>query len=277
METTEKEQKKILSTGRINGTWQLTYSLINDLGIDGFSGRMLSSYIDPLTGRERFLVNLDGRRELGFWIDKQQMNLFPTNNPWHARVIDWLVGHPEVGIEVAQTELAAQYMSRKSSNPRIKLLNLDHQDIEYLEEEDFVDKLVGTISMDTGQKAISLEKLRWVLAKMNYEYRNAKYINNPKIEKQKLRQTLKKFIRSSYENAQKVDAILEKLEEAKFAYEIKEMLRVAVMTNSGGMFMFQGNPLGTSFESLVAYFNNNPELYADLLGQLAEKQRAEAN
>src|SRR5690606_38936735 len=117
-----------------------------------------------------------------------------------------------------------------NSNPRFKLINLDYQDISELEEEDQIDKLVGLISLDSGKNALSLEKLRFILSSLNLNYRDAKYISNPKIEKQKLRQTLKKFVRSSIDNTLKVEAVLEELDKAEVLYNIKEMIRFQIIT-----------------------------------------------
>jgi hypothetical protein len=267
METTEKK-KTVMNPSLIKGTWQLTYKLVNDLGPNGFSGRMISSYRDPLTGKERFLMNADGRRLPGYFIENVVQNLNPENNPEHRDAIDWLVGHPAVGIENDQVKLDEKYLSRKDSNPRIKLVNLDHQNVVDIQEEDYIDKLIGAISQDEGPKAMSIEKVRFVLSKLNLEYREERLINNPAVEITKLKKRLKDFARRSYQNAKRVNQILDNLEGAKFEYEIKEMLRLDILTQNNGMYMYSGNPLGVSFESIIKYFNNNPEFYSELTQNL---------
>ena len=62
-------------------------------------------------------------------------------------------------------------------------------------------------------------------------------------EKQKLRKRLKDFVRSSVENAQKVNMIIENLTAAKSEYEIQEMIRVGMITHRDGMFHHKGNTI----------------------------------
>jgi hypothetical protein len=274
METQEKE-KTVLSEGVIKGRWKLSYSLVNNNGIAGFSGRMIGPYRDPFTGKQRFLYNANGDRLLGFSIEKVEMDFNPEFNPDDRLAIDWLVGHPEVGVTNDQVRLNKQYLSRKISNPRIKLINLDHQDIRELVEEDFVDKLIGLISLDNGKNALGIEKLRFVLSKLNLSYREEKLINDPTIEKQKLRQRLKTYTRASYEHAKEVGKIMEDLNGAQFVYEIKEMERLKIIKKSNATYMYEGNPLATSYEGLRLYFENQPEFYAELSGKLYEALKSQ--
>lgn len=270
METNQKE-KKILPEGLIHGTWQLTYKLTNSLGPAGFSGKMITDYRDPFTGTTRFLTNAEGQRLLGHMINSPVEMYHPDRNPDHMKLVDWLVGHPEVGIQNDQCKVSDRILSRKISNPRITLVNLDHQDVTDLEHDDYIDKLVGVISEDHGKKAIGIDRLRFILSALNLNYREEKYITEPKIEKQKLRKRLKDYVRSSYDNAVKVNGIIDNIEAAKLNFEIKEMLRINLLTQSGGTYMYKGNPIGISFESLRSHFDNNPKFYADLTKELYDR------
>ena len=271
------KETPVLSDGLIKGKWQLTYKLTNELGINGFSGKMLGAYRDPLTAMNRELRKANGLLELGFFLQDVHQILDPERNPDHRLLVDWLVGHPEVGIDNKQCRLPKEWLSHKISNPRFKLINLDHQDVVDLEEEDYIDKLIGIVSLDTGNKAIGIEKLRHVLSRLDLSYRDEKYITDPVIEKKKLRKRLKTFIRSSYDNAKKVSTILDNLQSAKIIFEVKEMLRLGILFNSRGTYMYEGNPIGISYESLIAYFENNPEFYIKLTERLYEELNAEAN
>tara|TARA_R110000772_G_scaffold240754_8_gene353047 strand:- start:2758 stop:3600 length:843 start_codon:yes stop_codon:yes gene_type:complete len=267
--------KQLMTEEAINGTWKLVYKTTNNLGVAGFSGRFLSSYPDAITGQDRHLENRNGQFVPGYFIQKIVTMLHPTSNREHRKVIDWLVGHPEVGVEVSQTKLSARYIEDKRSNPRIKLVNLDFEEIEDLEQEDFIDKLIGLLSLDTGAKSVGLKKLRYVLAQLNMTYREAKYLTQPVIEKQKLRKTLKTFVRSSLDNAKKVELILDNLDAAQFEFELKEMLRVGVLDISNGMYLYLGNPLGMSKESVRDYFSNNPDLKVELTEKLYNELKKE--
>lgn len=259
--------------GLIEGKWKFSYSLANHLGQAGFSGRMIINYPDPVTGAARKLRNLDGMELPGYFFDKTSM-IFDTKNPWDRKVVDWLVGHPEVGVVRKQTKLDEGYYSKKISNPRIKMVNLDHQDIEHLVEEDYIDKLVGIIVLDNGPKAIGLDKLRFILSKLNMQYRDERYTNDPATEKAQLRRKLKSYVRTSMPKAEEVNRILNNLEGAKKDYEIKEMIRLDILkVSNSGMYQYEGNPIGVSFESIIQYFDNNPEFHAELLKKMHEKNK----
>jgi hypothetical protein len=266
--TKEKELKGIMDKGLISGVWKLTYTLVNELGEQGFSGKFISSYSDPLTGRPRHMYNKEGNWTPGFLIDKTTMYLRPDQEIWHRYVIDWLVGHPEVGVDQKETQLSENYMRTKSDNPRIKLINLDYQEVVEYQEEDYIDKLVGRISLDQGKQSLGLEKLKIILSSLNLQYRDEKYITKADLEKQSLRKKLKDYSRASYKNAQKVNQVLDDLAKAKLLYEIKEMVRTELLIVSGGTFMYEGNPLGISTESVMKYFSANPDFYGEVLGEL---------
>lgn len=273
------ETKEIVRTvkndGLIKGRWKLTYTLVNRLGSEGFSGKLISSYTDPFNGKARHLFDPDGAFMAGFFMGRTTMILDPERNPWHTTLVDWLLGHPEVGIDNSQAKLDSKYIERKVSNPRFKIVNLDHQDVVDLVEEDYIDKLVGRISADTGSQSIGIEKLRFVLTKLGLQYRIEKLINNPSIEKQKLRKKLKDYVRESYNNAVKVNDILDNLTEAGYLYQIAEMIRFEIITVNNGMFMCKGNSIGISKESIIKYFVNTPEFYTELKLELSEKQKQE--
>lgn len=272
MEVQEKRKMKksapLLSEETINGTWKLSYRTTNRLGAAGFTGRFLSSYPDAITGEDRHLEDVNGKWVSGYFIEKIITMFNPSKNKHDRKVVDWLVGHPLVGIEVKQTKLSQQYLDGKEVNPRMVLLNMDYEEVENLEEEDEIDKLIGIISLDKGVQSIGLKKLRWILAALNMNYRDAKYITKPELEKQKLRKALKTYVRSNIESARKVKLMLENLDHAQFKFELKEMISVGVLAISNGMYLYLGNPLGTSEESVKEYFNNNPELYTELTKKL---------
>lgn len=267
METKEKKQRN-LSEGLIKGVWQLKYKLTNSLGIQGFSGRMIGPYTHPLSGTVQQLILPDSGLQVGFFIGDVIMNFYPEKSKRDEAIVDWLVAHPEVGIENNQTKLNERYLGAKKTNPRITLTNLDHQDMEEIDNEEFIDQIVGRLSLDTGKQAVGLDKLRFLLAKLNLNYRNAKYINDPSVEKKHLRQDIKKFVRKSMDNAKAVEKILDNLENAKFVYEIKEMMRLGFIKKNAGMYMYEGNPLGTSYEGIIDFFNKNEEFYSDITEKL---------
>jgi len=277
-ETEVKIPRTIKDPKLLNGVWRLKYKLTNRMGVAGFSGRLLSSYTDTLTGVPRHLYNEHGQMQPGYFIEKQTTIFNPAENILHRNIVDWLIGHPNVSIQQNQVGLSDKFMAKKDDNPRIELINLDHEEIEDLVDEDFIDKLVGRISQDLGKNCLGIQTLRFVLAKLNMPYIEMKYVTNQTIEKQKLRKRLKDFVRAGVgtKNAKVVVEILDNLASAKYEYEIKEMMRHEILYIANAMYKYEGNPLGTSMDSVVKYFTNNPDFYTEISEILYDKLKLEA-
>ncbi len=275
METAENKIPRTMNKDLLTGVWKLTYNLTNRMGADGFSGRMLSSYTDPLTGAPRHLYDEHGSMQPGYYIDRVETKFRPEVDRLHQHIVDWLVGHPLVGVEQSHTGLPEQYMNRKDDNPRILLTNLDHEEIIDLEEEDFIDRLVGRIVLDKGVNAIGIESLRFVLSKLNMTYTDSKYMNNPKIEKAKLRHRLKDYARRGVKESTAINRILDNLAEAKYEYEIKEMVRLEILYIANGMYKYESHPIGVATESVIKYFMNNPDFYGECEMKLYQALKAE--
>lgn len=275
METTEEKRiiQRTVDNQFLKGIWRLKYKLVNRMGLGGFSGKMLTVYTDAVTGRSRYLYDLNGRQLTGYFIEKQVTTFNPEENLEDRNILDWLIGHPDVDVDREHAKVNDKYMSKKSGNARIELLNLDHQSIVHLEEEDYIDKLVGRIVLDSGVHAIGLEKIRFVLAKLQLPYMDERHIKNSSIEKPILQKKLKTYVRTSKENAQRVNAILDDLEDARFHYEIQEMLKHEILYVGGGMYKYDSQPLGVSTESVILYFKNNPDFYAELSARLTSIQK----
>lgn len=262
------KQEHINKKGTIKGTWKLTYKLSNPNGVAGFTGRHLTGYPDRVTGKERHLFDMNGTLVPSFAINKQVEYFNPEKDPYHAEILDWLIGHPQVGLPGVKLGIPNGYYASKRTNPPITLINMDHEIVEDLEEEGFIDKLCGMISQDSGPNAISVKKIRMVLAKLDMQYYELKYLTEPAIESSKLRKKLKDFCRVSYENAKKVADIFDNLEDAKLELEIRELIRKELVTNNNGMFMYQNNPIGVGTESIKKRFRNDPDFYARLMEDL---------
>lgn len=276
METIEEKKiRRTVDKSLLKGSWRLKYKIVNRLGLGGFGGKMLTVYNDAITGKSRYLYDLNGKQLTGYFIEQQVTIFNPEENPEHLNILDWLIGHPDVWIEQEHAKVDKLYMKKKNENARITLVNLDHQSIENLEEEDYIDKLIGRIVLDGGPNAIGIEKLRFVLAKLQMPYMEAKYMSNQKVEKPILQKKLKTFVRSSLENAKKVNDILDNLDEAKYIYQIQEMLRLEILYIANGMYKYDSNPLGISTESVIKYFIQNPDFYAKLTEDLTFKQKYE--
>ncbi len=257
------------------GIWRLKYKLTNRMGPGGFTVRSIDSYTDPLTGKPRHLYNDNGQQQQGYIIEKQTTMFEPRTNRQHAHIVDFLLGHPGVFVEREHANLDAAYVKAKNSNPRITLTNLSYQDLSEIKDEDYIDKLVGIITLDIGTHAISITKLRFILAKLNLKYRDDQHFRNEKAEKPKLRKRLKDYVRIKKENAEEVNLILENLTNAQYEYEIKEMIRLGIVNNEGGTHRYEGVSLGVSISSVITYFTNNVDFYGEVSEILYSKLKEE--
>lgn len=288
METVEKEingnpreaylKSVVIDPKKMSGVWELRIQITNSQGTKAFGGRLLTAYNHPLTGARTPLVNLNFQEELGLMIDKPIMRFYPDTDPMHRRIIDWCIAHPQVGID--GIELTKGVTSKKESNPQITLKNVDRQEMTDIENEDKIDVVIGKLSED-GPKSISLEKLRYLLAYFNLPYFDMKYIKSKTVEKKILRQKIKSFARSlqrDYEgklNAERIDDVLSEIENLKYYYEFKEMLRHDIIRESYGVYKFSNVPLGSTEESVILWMKSNLEVYNEMSAALYPKLKQE--
>lgn len=259
----------VVDPKRMSGRWELRIIISNSQGIKAFGGRLLTSYTHPLTGLDTPLVNLNSQRELGFMISRPSHVFSPDTNQMDRRIVDWLLSHPEVAVE--GVELLNSITSKKDSNPKIFLKNLDRQEMSDIEDEDTIDLVIGRLSED-GVKGISLERLRYLLSHFNLPYFDRRYISNKTVEKKFLRKKIKTFARGKSAdgelNATKITAVLDNVDNLKYSYEFKEMLRVGVIKESYGSYKFNNVPLGSNEDSVITWLKNNLEIYSEMTGVL---------
>jgi len=287
METTEKgttEDRRaeylksiVLDPKRMEGVWELKIEITNTQGTKAFGGRLLSTYNHPLTGMRTALVNLNFQEELGLMIDRPTMRFHPDQNPMDRRIVDWLISHPEVGVE--GVTLKDGVLNKKASNPSITVKNVDRQEMSNIDNEDTIDVVIGKLSDDNAKTGISLERLRYLLAHFNLPYFDIRYIKNKTTEKKYLRQKIKTFARGingdGSLNATKVDKVLSELDDLKYTYELKEMLRFSIIKEAYGVYKFNNVPLGSNADSVILWMKNNLEIYTEMVGELYPRLKSE--
>ena len=138
------------------------------------------------------------------------------------------------------------------------------------EEEDYVDKIIGIISLDGGKNSIGLDRLRYISAYLNLPYMDSRY--DATIEKKALRSKLKSFVRKSMDNARLVEYAINHISEAQDHFEYKEMLRLKVLIPKGGVLRYNGIPIGSSFESVQDFLLKNMDLKTEIITALSKKQ-----
>lgn len=256
----------VLDHKKMNGVWELKININNTQGTKAFGGRRVTTYIHPLSGLRTPLINVDGQEELGYMIDKPTMRLYPDTNLMDRRIIDWLIANPEIGVEgIELTDLVA---SKKVSNPSITLKNVDRQELSMIDEQDTIDLVIGKLSDDNPKTGVTLERLRYLLAYFNLPYFDMRWITNKTTEKKLLRQKIKNFARltssSGKLNATLISDVLNSIDNLKYNYEFKEMLRFNIISEANGMYKFNNVPIATNEQGVVIWMKNNLEIYAEM-------------
>jgi hypothetical protein len=261
----------------MTGVWELKIEITNSQGTKAFGGRRLTTYIHPLTGIRVPLINLDGEEELGYMIDKPTMRLHPDTNQMDRRIVDWLISHPKVGVE--GIELTDRISAKKESNPTVTLKNVDRQEMSMIDDQDTIDVVIGKLSDDNPKTGISLERLRYLLAHFNLPYFDIRWIKNKTAERKLLRQKIKNFARgtspSGKLNAVLIDEVLSEVDNLKYSYEFKEMLRHDIVREANGIYKFNNVPIGSNENSVISWMKNNLEIYTEMVGALYPKLKQE--
>ena len=253
METKEEKRRHLPD---IKGRWKLTYKQLNPE--NHFGGYGLAPYVNPRTGKKIPLIDLaSGRVVQQYMIDKLQKHLNPQI-PQDLIYIEWLIHHPLVWIE-GYDKFGEEYKNLKTPGGRIKLIALDAQEMDEIEDEEFIDRLIGRLTEDGGVKAIGLEKLKIILHSIGKQYRDARYMKDKKRETKFLRKTLKAFVRSSIENAELVQKSIDELDGLKNDYHIAELLRLKVFSYASGQFRYQGTPIAVSAARIAQVWESEPD------------------
>jgi hypothetical protein len=263
MEAIQQEQKTWHSVA-INGKWKLDYKVSNPMGPTAFGGKHLSAYPNPFTRQKTYLKGVNGEPLSGLMIDKITRKLFPDNNPEDLNLIHWLLCHPEVKIKGVK-DLDQKIIDSKGST-KITLTCLDYVEMNEIDEEDFVDRINGRLSLDGGKESIGLEKIRYVLARLGQSYREVRF--EGAAEKKFLRSKLKSYVRKSYDNAKNVEKAINDLENSKDYFEFKEMVKHGILVLNNGLYKYNDTPLGGSFDAVKLSFTNSPEVKMELTRQL---------
>lgn len=251
----------VLDLKQLNGRWKLLYEISNTLGASGFSSVTLEPYMHPETRLWQYPL-IDGQPQVIVEITAPETVYNPDENPNHKSLVNWMLNHPRVMID--GMDLDKKIQKNKEQNSKFKLFNVDLQDFSSFEEDNIIDKMVGLLTLTTGNNAIGKEKLKYILAKLNLPFRDRRIITNPKAEKLILQNKIKSFVKKSKENALLVNAIIGNLEDAKKHYCIKELIDSGDITIANGMLKYEHFVLGVNIDSAVNFLENNAESWLEI-------------
>lgn len=273
METETIKKQKVTNKGSLvnpeylTGRWKMIYTPENVLK-DAFGVKLLPPYRNPFTKELIFPLDENNVPMLGFAVDQlvSYFNPDKDDNLEHYNAIAFLIGHPEVNLPGVPID--EKFASQKQDNCKITLVSIDFADQEEMQDQEIIDLMLGRLSFETGKLAIGLEKIEWVLAKLNLPFRDKRYINDKGQLKRQLRKVLKNHIRGSAEKASEVETILDNLEDAKKHWVVLSCIDLDLFTFSAGTFKHQNHPIGFNVESCVDYLKMNSEHYAMLQTEL---------
>jgi len=251
----------------ISGRWKLIYKYGNSIGPEAFGGKHLATYRSPFDGTKVYRRSVDNKALTGYMVDKLATDLTPDTNPDHKLLISWLICHNEVVVEGVKG-LDDAIVNSKTGR-KLVLRCVDYVEMADIDEEDFIDKVIGKLVQEKG--GINIDKLRHILAGLNMAYSDSRFTGIA--EKKALRSKLKTFTRSSIENARLVDSAIKQTENSEQLFIFKEMLKYKVIADYGGLYKFNNVPLGTSADKVAAFWSNNPEVKAEALQELAKHKK----
>lgn len=257
----------VLDENQLVGRWKLMYEITNSLKTHGFGSVTLEPYMHPQTRNWCYPV-VDGQPKIMIEITAAETVYDPDTNFNHRSIVNWMLNHPDVRID--GMKLDEKIMLAKNENSKFRLFNVDRRDLTEFEEENVIDEMVGRLTLTSGPHAIGLQKIRWVLAKLNEPWQDRRIMANPKAEKLILQNKLKSYVKKSKDNAVQVRGILDNLEDAKKNYCIKLLINNGDIKVVNGMLKYKSFVLGMNVDSAVHYLEQDQETYLDIQDKAGE-------
>ncbi len=260
----------------LNGKWKLTYNIQNALKADGFGGMLLEPYQDPFTRKTIYPLDVNNNSmQIGFFVDSIVNYLMPDQieNNAHYNLVMFMLGHPNVRVE--NIPINSTFGKSKKSNPEFVLVNLDYAKDEEISNQEVIDRVIGLLSLDSGVNALSATRLQYVLAQLNEAFIDRRYITNPSKLKTVLRTRVKDFVRKSVANANKVQGIIDNIDQAKRTYLVKYLINLNIIEFASGSFRLEGRSLGHSDQAVVTFIEQHPEIQAKFEQLLSDHLKQE--
>jgi hypothetical protein len=256
----------------LEGVWELRYQKKKPTNV--FGGQTLGPYENPRNGKTIERRNADGKVMPYLFIESERTKFFPDNNIQHKLDIQWLIHNPEITVEYYD-HVPDAYKAIKKPGPW-RLVNLNFQDQRKIDEDDYIDKLVGRISFDSGTSALSLHNLRVILAELGKTYRDRRFVSNPVTERKALRKTLKNYVRADIENARQVNEMITEIDKYANSFILKEMKRLRIIAkNPNGIYKFRNIPLATGDIGILRHWDDEPQIKEEMMDALSKAQEEE--
>jgi hypothetical protein len=265
---TNVEAKRQWHDIKIEGKFKIVYTPTGPHGQQGFGGIHIPSYPSPFDGKNTMLRTIDDKPANGFILDSIEKVYTPDSSIEDKYKVSWLICHPGIKLDGFKKGQVDQKILDKKKGGKITLIAMDQKEFADMDEDDYIDRLVGKISMDAGSAVMGIDKIRVILAALNIRHRDPRYKGVQ--ERKVLRTKLKKYVRSSYKNAQQVNKILKDIEGNTDAYNFKEMVNQGIITYDNSVYKYINTILGRHEDQVILFLNTNVEVKTEMVAKMKE-------
>jgi hypothetical protein len=220
----------------------------------------INAFVPPgKTISERIMFKTKSGFTESLLIDKIASSLNPDKSDVDKHNVTALIQHDDVRIHGMSDEDHAKLvqMGLKRPNPKFTIKNVDRfEDLKFENET----KLIQIRAMLFDAKNPPKKNhLIWLCSKLGIVYKTSiteetRYINH-------LKKVLDGYIQSGMENALNFKKSLDDIKITEIVYYINEFKEAGIITDIGGIYKVGERPVGSGMQSIIEFFDQNPEVY----------------
>jgi hypothetical protein len=205
------------------------------------------------------------------FITKVRTIFDPDKSDIDAHNVDVFIRHPNVKI-VGLTEQEDKQLIKdglKNSNPKFELINIDKVADE--KHDDDIKLLQLRSKIYDEKNPLSKEQCIWLASTFGIPYRTA--IQDEVRYKNHLQRELDKFIQRDKNNRVAFVEALDNLKLTEMKYYLNEFENSGHISEMGGIYKLGAKPIGSSINSVISYFENNPSEFQMLKEEIIQNNR----
>ena len=209
----------------------------------------------------------EGRQVESLIVDRISIPLRPDELEADKHNVDVLIRHPKVKIGGISNEQWRALIDAglKAAKPEFELTNIDQQNVEQMNEE--ADLVIVRAMLLNKKNPIGVEKLQWLCTVFGLGYKTN--ISDPERHRATLVKKLDKFIQepntrvNGKSNLERFEDAMGDLKRTEAIYYVRELQSMEVITKFGGIYKVAERPVGSSEDSVIDFYNDNPEIFAE--------------
>lgn len=212
------------------------------------------------------------------FIDKPSISYKPDENEIDRRNVSSLIQHYDVRIAQMSIEDHQKLVKSKlkNSNPRFVLTNIDKVENDSFDREN--ELIIARAALRSKDNRLSKSKMIWLCSKFNISFRSD--ILDAKRYQQFLVRQLDTFLmrgNEHYPNSKQAinafnDAIMN-IKRTEYIYYLNEFKILEIIKDIGGIYKVGEKPIGADYDSLINYYEQNPELFNQHKSQVLEMNK----